>query len=86
MTSKIERLEAMEIVGNAYHDQDLFRLAHEILMDDAEPVAIWGRALKAIDRAMGCDSEWEGLGDEGIRHAVADYRHYAAGMEGRCDD
>lgn len=51
--TRIERLEAAEVIGNAYDDRDLLNLAHEIAADCSEPFEVRCRALLRLDRVMG---------------------------------
>ncbi len=53
--TKIERLRAMPVIGNAYSDSELLRLAHDIAVDATEPLANRYEALWHMDRAMGLE-------------------------------
>ena len=52
-TTMIQQLFAMPIVGNAHADSELFRLAHEIMADETQPMADRLAALGVVDRAVG---------------------------------
>jgi hypothetical protein len=53
MMSKLASLEAMVIVGNAFDDRPLLALAHEIMVDEDQPMRDRIRALAKMDRAIG---------------------------------
>lgn len=78
--SKIEQLRAMPIIGNAYHDHDLFQLAHEILVDETLPVLTRYEALRRIDDAMGENPPMQ-VTDEGMMEEVREYVDECAAME-----
>ena len=51
--NRIERLQAMPIIGNAYSDREIFQLADEVLHDSTEPMQNKLAALRKIDETMG---------------------------------
>lgn len=49
----LDELQTMPIYGNAFHDRDLFDLAHRIAADESLPIQDRYAALQMMDKAMG---------------------------------
>ena len=53
MTTKIQQLQSMSIIGNAHDDQNRLDLAHSIIVDSNSDYSDKISALLEIDKTMG---------------------------------
>lgn len=68
--TKLRRLQAMPIFGNAHDDRDRFALAHEILVDPNPNFDEQIAALVEINKTMGVESD--DLSQQAIDEYLAD--------------
>jgi hypothetical protein len=75
LTAREERilvLETMPVRGNAHDDRTLLNLVHDIIVDADETWERRGRAMAAMDKAMGEPPiDWHDT--DAVRVAHADY-------------
>lgn len=66
----LQELQAMPIIGNAYHDRPRFNAADAIIRDESATLEDRLAALHEIDRTMGTEGE-EPLTEEALVDYVA---------------